>query len=186
MVFAFILIKNVFCNFIIIFSWSILVVLMLHKESKRKSWLYGLNVIPSLQQAISLFVFRLEILISLQKLKKQCRSLNMYQCKLLVNHLRIRSYGLNKSKLILHHKCIFDICHRSPLMDWFGCMVLNATFNNISVISWMSVLLVEETGIPIENHWPVASYWQTLSHNVVSSTRRLSGIRIHNVSGDRH
>jgi len=26
----------------------------------------------------------------------------------------------------------------------------------------------------------------TLSHNVVSSTPRLSGIRTHNVSGDRH
>jgi hypothetical protein len=29
-------------------------------------------------------------------------------------------------------------------------MVFNATFNNISVISWRSVLLVEETGIPRE------------------------------------
>jgi hypothetical protein len=29
--------------------------------------------------------------------------------------------------------------------------------------------LVEETGVPGENHWPVASHWQTLSHNVVSS-----------------
>jgi hypothetical protein len=29
-------------------------------------------------------------------------------------------------------------------------MVLNATFNNISVISWRSVLLVEETGVPGE------------------------------------
>jgi hypothetical protein len=28
----------------------------------------------------------------------------------------------------------------------FGFMVFNATFNNISVISWRSVLLVEETG----------------------------------------
>ena len=27
-----------------------------------------------------------------------------------------------------------------------------ATFNNISVISWQSVLLVEETGISEENH----------------------------------
>ena len=27
-------------------------------------------------------------------------------------------------------------------------MVDNATFNNISVISWQSVLLVEETGVP--------------------------------------
>jgi hypothetical protein len=27
-------------------------------------------------------------------------------------------------------------------------MVFNATFNNISVASWRSVLLVEETGVP--------------------------------------
>jgi hypothetical protein len=33
-------------------------------------------------------------------------------------------------------------------------MVFNATFNNISVISWQSVLLVEETGGPGENHRP--------------------------------
>jgi len=46
-------------------------------------------------------------------------------------------------------------------------MVFNATFNNISVISWRSVLLMEETGGPEENHRPVASHWQTLSHNVV-------------------
>ena len=39
-----------------------------------------------------------------------------------------------------------------------GIMVFNATFNNISVISWRSVLLVEETGVPGENHRPVASY----------------------------
>ena len=37
-------------------------------------------------------------------------------------------------------------------------MVFNATLNNISVISWWSVLLVEETGGPGENHRPVASH----------------------------
>ena len=52
--------------------------------------------------------------------------------------------------------------------DWF--MVFNASFNNILDIWWRSVLLVEETGIPRENHRPVANHWQTLSHNVVSST----------------
>jgi hypothetical protein len=31
-------------------------------------------------------------------------------------------------------------------------MVLNTTFINISAISWRSVLLVEETGGPGENH----------------------------------
>jgi len=64
-------------------------------------------------------------------------------------------------------------------------MVVNATFNNILVISWRSVLLVEETGVPGENHQPAANHWQTLSHDVVSSTSRLSGIRTQN-SGDRH
>jgi hypothetical protein len=29
-------------------------------------------------------------------------------------------------------------------------MVLNVTFNNISAISWRSVLLVEETGVPVD------------------------------------
>jgi hypothetical protein len=48
-----------------------------------------------------------------------------------------------------------------------GSMTLNATFNNISVISWQSVLLVEETGGLRENHRPVGSHWQTLSHYVV-------------------
>jgi hypothetical protein len=37
-------------------------------------------------------------------------------------------------------------------------MMFNATFNNISVISWRSVLMVEETGVPEENHRPVASH----------------------------
>jgi len=37
-------------------------------------------------------------------------------------------------------------------------MVLNATFNDISVILWRSVLLMEETGVPGENHRPVASH----------------------------
>jgi hypothetical protein len=40
----------------------------------------------------------------------------------------------------------------------FGIMVFNVTFNNISVILWQSVLLVEETGVPGEKHRPVASH----------------------------
>ena len=57
-------------------------------------------------------------------------------------------------------------------------MVFNVTFNNISVIScpWGSVLLMEETGVPWENHWPAASHWQTISHNVVLGTPHQSGI----------
>ena len=40
----------------------------------------------------------------------------------------------------------------------YRVMVLNATFYNISVISWRSVLFVEETGVSGENHHPVASH----------------------------
>jgi hypothetical protein len=52
-------------------------------------------------------------------------------------------------------------------LSFFSLMVFNATFNNIPVITWRSVLLVEETGVPGENHRPDASHSQTLSHNYV-------------------
>jgi hypothetical protein len=64
-------------------------------------------------------------------------------------------------------------------------MMVNATFNNISDISWRSILLVEETRVHGENHRPVASHWETLSHNVVSSRSRLTGIlTLHWISPD--
>ena len=40
---------------------------------------------------------------------------------------------------------------------WF--IVFNATFSNISAISWQSVLVVEEAGLPGENHRSWASNW---------------------------
>jgi len=66
-----------------------------------------------------------------------------------------------KTKILLYKKSISN-----------RVMVFNATFNNISIISWPSALLVEETGVPGENHRPTASHWQILSHNVVSNTLR--------------
>ena len=51
-------------------------------------------------------------------------------------------------------------------------------FNNISAISWWSVLFVEETGGPGENHRPVASHWQTVVHFA------LIEIRTHNINTD--
>ena len=44
-------------------------------------------------------------------------------------------------------------------------MMCNATFNNITVISWRSVLLGEQTGVPGKNYQPFANqtnfitYW---------------------------
>ena len=44
---------------------------------------------------------------------------------------------------------------------WVRVMIFNATFNNISVISWRSGLLVEETGVSGENHRPAVSHFIT-------------------------
>ena len=41
---------------------------------------------------------------------------------------------------------------------WLGFALFNTTSNNISVISWKSVLLVEETRVPGEKHCPTASH----------------------------
>ena len=63
---------------------------------------------------------------------------------------------------IVQHKLKFDLQVLKPnrycVIYWYKLnlhirvrvMVLNATFNNISVMSWESVLLVEETGVPGE------------------------------------
>jgi hypothetical protein len=62
----------------------------------------------------------------------------------------------NTVKLILETDIQFS--YQKCKSKWYeyrggsgGLMILDATFNNISVISWWSVLLVEETGVPREN-----------------------------------
>jgi hypothetical protein len=86
--------------------------------------------------------------------------------------------NVNKTKTILKVPSYF----RRHMSQSFLCSMIWGE-DNISVILWWSVLLVEETG---ENHRPAKSHWQTLSHNVVLSKPRLSRIRTHNVYGDRH
>jgi len=56
--------------------------------------------------------------------------------------------------------------------DVMGVRVFNATFNNMSAISWLLLLLEEETREHGENHRSATSHRQTLSHNVASSTHR--------------
>ena len=49
-------------------------------------------------------------------------------------------WTMEVTKLVLILYC------KSSFNSWFGFMVFNTTFNNILVISWRSVLLLEETG----------------------------------------
>jgi hypothetical protein len=104
-------------------------------------------------------------------------SLYFYETKfrslLLVNYMFLcvpifiqwlRTYTWKEKRKHSDSKSVEKISTRG----WF--MVFNATFNNIAVISWRSVLSLEEIGGPGENHRPFASHWQTLSHNVVSSS----------------
>ena len=70
-------------------------------------------------------------------------------------------------------------------------MVINTTFNNISVMSFRSVLLVEETGVPREAN-DLQQVTDKLYHIHVKNVMlhrvhlTMSGIRTHNISGDGH
>ena len=89
-------------------------------------------------------------------------------------HLRTECSKITRNALAEHGEALAQLLlmaqpsievthrHRSKLGmgGGGGGMVFNANFNNISVISWRSVLLVKETG---ENYRPVASHWSTNS-----------------------
>ena len=120
-----------------------------------------------------------------------------YRSKLLLTQVKLYfsdAYVMNTWSQQRIYELLAIICiemtkmykYSNYLHCWFGggegrrgggelWWLMPATFNNInSVISWRSVLLVEETRVPGENHHPVASdfcHWQTLSDNELCCTR---------------
>ena len=51
-------------------------------------------------------------------------------------------------KTIEFRTCSSKIIQSKLCIYWVRVMVFNDTYNNISAVSWLSVLLVEETGVP--------------------------------------
>jgi hypothetical protein len=74
--------------------------------------------------------------------------------------VNITAYALSNFKPGIFNNYIrmYNIYLRKYLVVMVVVMVFNAIFNNISAIMWWSVLLVEETGVPRENHRPAASH----------------------------
>jgi hypothetical protein len=58
---------------------------------------------------------------------------------------------LNPGNLHQYHNETNPVMSKLKNTSGLGVMVFNTTFNNISVISWQSVLLVEEIGETAEN-----------------------------------
>ena len=98
------------------------------------------------------------------------RNLGLIQ-RLLMSRSRYKAYvclilKTNVTKVI--HRCMSMDLRRNKYQTqsmqetpmWFGLWCL------ISLSIIFQHLLVEETGVSSENHRPVASNWQTLSHNV--------------------
>ena len=76
----------------------------------------------------------------------------LFQQHILCNHF----FFIKTGHAVCVHRDVKAIITNIGL--WF--MVFNATFNNISVISWRSILLVEKTEVPGNNKykWLVKSF----------------------------
>jgi hypothetical protein len=71
-----------------------------------------------------------------------------FDLRLLNTHLITSNFSTYTTNIFTcFYDLIFIILYCFNVV-WFGFIVFNATFNNISAISWRSVLLVEETGGP--------------------------------------
>ena len=76
-------------------------------------------------------------------LKAACLEI-MVSKMLLITLLKAACLEVMVSEMLLDYTVYIYTC-----MVRVRVMLCNATFNNISVIPWQSVLLVEETGVPL-------------------------------------
>jgi hypothetical protein len=85
--------------------------------------------------------------------------LQKFQLLNTVYHFHLLPWNESYHWVFFYLDCMVHVLHSKC------CKVKVMVFNNISVILWRSVFLVEEARVPGENHRPFASHWQALSHN---------------------
>jgi len=72
--------------------------------------------------------------------------------------LHFSNIHINRKEVAIFYRRIYDWVTKFLTNYMKGSVVFNATFNNISAISRRSVLFVEETKVPGENHRPVGGH----------------------------
>ena len=109
---------------------------------------------------------------------KQCCGFCQEQITTDIPGITIYNYRLFPQQLSMY---THFVCYLSC-----GFIVFNATFKNISAISWWSVLLMEEPEDP-EKKTNLSKVTDKLYHIMLYRVYlAINGIQTHNVSGDRH
>ena len=87
--------------------------------------------------------------------------LSFYELRLLITPFISSNFSSHIKSHQVYLATWGDLSHNFScnwfVLIWF--LVFNATFSNISAISWRPVLVVEEAGVPGENHRPWTSNW---------------------------
>ena len=96
------------------------------------------------------------ILVSISSSTNLCKSVISWRSDLLAEETGVP--GENHLHDKLYHMLLYRVHLAWTDLIWFDFWCFNATFNNISAISWRPVLVVEEAGVLWENHRPLVNY----------------------------
>jgi hypothetical protein len=93
--------------------------------------------------------------------------ITLYICEQTKLNTKVDLYKLLQKPWVMHSALDVSISYFTSNLTFLKVQNTNAT-------SWWPVLLVEEARVPGENHQPVVSNWQTLSHVIASQAHARS------------